>query len=61
MPQTAEHPTIKPSATGLLTGKVVIVTGASTGIGADAARVFAHEGAVVVLGARSEDRLAGLC
>lgn len=46
---------------GLLTGKVAVITGASTGIGAEAARVFAREGAAVVLGARSEDRLAELC
>jgi len=48
-----------PSA-GLLTGKVVLVTGASRGIGAAAARLFAHEGAAVVLGARSADALAGV-
>ncbi|MBO3751149.1 SDR family oxidoreductase [Streptosporangiaceae bacterium NEAU-GS5] len=38
---------------GLLTGKVVFVTGASRGIGAAAARLFASEGAAVVLAARS--------
>lgn len=42
---------------GLLEGKVVLVVGASTGIGADAARVFAREGASVMLAARSEDGL----
>jgi NAD(P)-dependent dehydrogenase (short-subunit alcohol dehydrogenase family) len=47
-------------ARGLLAEKVIVITGASTGIGADAARLFAREGAVVVLGARSEDRLAEL-
>lgn len=52
--------TIAPEA-GLLAGKVIIVTGASTGIGADAARLFTHEGASVVLGARSESLLAALC
>ena len=36
----------------LLEGKTIIVTGASSGIGAAAARIFALEGANVVLGAR---------
>ncbi|MCF1594611.1 SDR family NAD(P)-dependent oxidoreductase [Streptomyces muensis] len=44
----------------LLTGKVVLVTGASSGIGEAAARVFAQEGATVVVTARREDRLAAL-
>lgn len=43
-----------------LAGKVIVVTGASTGIGAAAARLFAAEGAVVVLGARSADLLSTL-
>ncbi|CAN5307907.1 glucose 1-dehydrogenase [soil metagenome] len=42
---------------GLIEGKVVLVVGASTGIGADTARVLAREGASVVLAARSEDGL----
>lgn len=42
---------------GLLTGKVVFITGASRGIGAAAARLFAGEGAAVVLAARSTDVL----
>ncbi|HKH12831.1 MAG TPA: glucose 1-dehydrogenase [Rubrobacter sp.] len=46
--------------TGLLSEKVILITGASTGIGADAARVFAREGASVMLAARSEDRLSQL-
>lgn len=36
----------------LLTGKVALITGASRGIGAAAARAFAAEGAAVVLAAR---------
>jgi NAD(P)-dependent dehydrogenase (short-subunit alcohol dehydrogenase family) len=42
---------------GLLTGKVVFITGASRGIGEAAARLFAQEGAAVVLAARSADAL----
>ena len=48
------------SGTGLLAGKVVLVVGGSTGIGADAARVFAEEGASVMIAARSEKTLAAL-
>jgi NAD(P)-dependent dehydrogenase (short-subunit alcohol dehydrogenase family) len=40
--------------------KVVIITGASSGIGAAAARAFADAGARVVLAARNEARLAAL-
>jgi NAD(P)-dependent dehydrogenase (short-subunit alcohol dehydrogenase family) len=42
---------------GLLAGKVVFITGASRGIGAAAAQLFAREGAAVVLAARSTDAL----
>ncbi|MFE2295602.1 SDR family NAD(P)-dependent oxidoreductase [Streptomyces sp. NPDC059452] len=42
----------------ILRDKVVLVTGASSGIGAAAAYLFAREGASVVLAARREDRLA---
>lgn len=43
-----------------LTGKTVIVTGASRGIGAATARVFADAGAHVALLARSTDQIAAL-
>src|ERR1700727_2348663 len=42
---------------GLLTGKVVFITGASRGIGAAAARLFAAEGAAVVLASRDTGAL----
>lgn len=41
-------------------GKVVAITGASSGIGEAAARLLAHHGAPVVLGARRTDRLEKL-
>lgn len=43
-----------------MTGKTVMITGASRGIGAEAARVFANAGAKVVLLARSQDDIAAL-
>jgi NAD(P)-dependent dehydrogenase (short-subunit alcohol dehydrogenase family) len=43
-----------------LADKVVLVTGASSGIGAAAARLFAAEGAKVVAAARRTDRLEAL-
>lgn len=45
---------------GLLTGKVVFITGASRGIGAAAARLFAAEGAAVVLASRGIEALEKL-
>jgi NAD(P)-dependent dehydrogenase (short-subunit alcohol dehydrogenase family) len=61
MLSAAYHPTPEATTTRLLAGKVIVITGASSGIGAEAARVFAGEGAKVVLGARSEGRLVELC
>lgn len=46
--------------TGLLAGKVVLVVGGSTGIGADSVRVFAAEGASVMVTARSKNTLEEL-
>jgi hypothetical protein len=43
-----------------LTGKVVLITGASSGFGEEAARLFAGEGCRVVLAARRIDRLQEL-
>jgi NAD(P)-dependent dehydrogenase (short-subunit alcohol dehydrogenase family) len=46
--------------TGLLEGKAVLLVGASTGIGVDAARVFAEERARLVISARSAEALEAL-
>ena len=43
-----------------ITGKVVIVTGASSGIGEATARAFGREGAKIVLAARRVDKLQAL-
>ena len=47
-------------SSGVLEGKVAIVTGASRGIGAAAARAFAEAGASVVLAARTAQSIADL-
>ncbi|MBY0688915.1 SDR family NAD(P)-dependent oxidoreductase [Microbacterium marinilacus] len=48
------------SPVGLLADKIIFISGASRGIGAAAARLFAREGAAVVLGARGLDALEGV-
>lgn len=44
----------------LLTNKVAIITGASSGIGRASAILFAREGASVVVGARRQPELDAL-
>ena len=41
-------------------GKIVVITGASSGLGEATARLLSAQGATVVLGARREDRLRAL-
>ena len=43
-----------------IAGKVVVITGASSGLGEAAARLLSAEGAIVVLGARRADRIQSL-
>ena len=43
-----------------ITGKVVVITGASSGLGEATARLLSGEGATVVLGARRADRIEAL-
>ena len=43
-----------------LNSKVVVITGASSGIGEAMAKLYAQMGAKVVLGARSEEKLKEL-
>lgn len=54
------HNDFMPQAGQRLAGKIAIVTGASRGIGAATARLFAREGASVVLASRNEDEMLQL-
>ena len=53
-------PSTDTAFSGLLAGKVAFITGAGRGIGAAAARLFAREGAQVLLAARTETQLAAV-
>jgi len=44
-----------------LSGKVVVITGATSGIGRETARGMVAQGAKVVLNARKENDLKALC
>jgi NAD(P)-dependent dehydrogenase (short-subunit alcohol dehydrogenase family) len=50
-------PITSTTVSGLLADKVAFITGAGRGIGAAAARLFAREGARVLLAARTEAQL----
>jgi NADP-dependent 3-hydroxy acid dehydrogenase YdfG len=45
---------------GNIQGKVIVITGASSGLGEAAARLLAAQGARVALGARRQDRIQAL-
>lgn len=42
-------------------GKVVVITGGSSGIGEATARYLAEQGADIVVGARRTERLKAIC
>ena len=54
---TPLHPTRETSMSKNIEGKIVVITGASGGLGGTTARYLAKLGATVVLGARRKDRL----
>jgi NADP-dependent 3-hydroxy acid dehydrogenase YdfG len=55
-----EHETIERKKCMEIAGKVVLITGASSGIGLATARLFARKGARLALAARSAEKLAQL-
>ena len=57
MSNATEFPASRPSSRLALQNQWVLITGASAGFGAAAARAFAAEGACLLLGARRLDRL----
>jgi len=63
-PDLADHPNLYPTPLTYegrrLEGKVIVVFGASSGIGAAAVERFAREGATVVAAARRADRIEAL-
>ena len=59
MPQTSTPPAVRIDSTNIA-GKVVVITGASSGLGEATARHLSAAGAIVALGARRIDRLQTL-
>jgi NAD(P)-dependent dehydrogenase (short-subunit alcohol dehydrogenase family) len=57
---TYNHPPALTETFGRLKGKTIFITGASSGIGEAAVRLFAKEGANVIAAARRADRLDGM-
>lgn len=58
-----QHPSPIPEPTSMknnIEGKVIVITGASSGLGEATARHLSAEGAIVVLGARRADRIQAL-